>query len=190
MDLVMGSFRGARSSVQRQAEHNFDHGNAALQETSVWERFFVTVVVATMAEPLLRRMRQRWRRMRIRRTVAALSQGDTTHVRCATRFRNSGGRRRRARLTVEAAGVFLSSADGTVAKLQLGTPLATVEVVAERSMLVCDVAGRQLEILLPAEEDRLFEAVAARIVSRSSEHLAADAVPGSLLESAPPRHKS
>ncbi|MGX1540948.1 hypothetical protein [Streptomyces adustus] len=156
----------------------------------MWEKLFVTVIFAMMAESILRRIQKRWRRMRIRRTVAALSHGGTARIRCAARFRNSGGRRRRARLTAEAAGVFLSTADGTVAKLRLGTPLASVEAVAERSMLVCDVAGRQLEVLFPAEEDRLFEAVVARIFGTSNDHLAADANPRSLLDSAPAHHKS
>ncbi|MFE2581423.1 hypothetical protein [Streptomyces sp. NPDC059378] len=103
--------------------------------------------------------------MCIGRTVAALSHGDTARIRCAARFRNSGGGRHRARLTAEAGGVFLSTADGTVARLPLGAPPTTgIEIVAEHSMLVCDTAGRQLEILLPAGEDHLFQAVVARIM--------------------------
>ncbi|MFD7876654.1 hypothetical protein ACFV5G_21535 [Streptomyces sp. NPDC059766] len=117
-----------------------------------------------MAEPLIRRIRKWWRRMCIGRTVAALSHGGTARIRCAARFRNSGGGRRRARLTAEAGGVFLSTADGTVARLRLGGSLTIAEIVAEHSMLVCETAGRQLEILLPAEEDHLFQAVVARIL--------------------------
>ncbi|GAA3500877.1 hypothetical protein GCM10019016_079840 [Streptomyces prasinosporus] len=65
---------------------------------------------------------------------------------------------------VQAEGVFLSTTDGTVSNLQLGTPGATVEVVNELSMVLCNVAGRQLEVLLPATEDRLFKAVADTLV--------------------------
>ncbi|MER5599023.1 hypothetical protein [Streptomyces sp. NPDC002265] len=130
----------------------------------MWDQLFGAVVVAIMAEPLIRRIRKWWRRLRIGRTVAALSRGDTARIRCAARFRNSGGGRHRARLTAEAGGVFLSTTDGTVVRLRLGAPLTGVEIVAEHAMLVCDTAGRQLEILLPAEEDHLFQAVVARIL--------------------------
>ncbi|MFF3883633.1 hypothetical protein [Streptomyces sp. NPDC001914] len=141
----------------------------------MWEKFLVTMILAIMAESLLRRIRRRWRKVRVRQTVAALSRGDTAHIRCAARFRNSGGGRHRARLTVQADDVSLSTSDGTVAKLLFRSPLTGVEVVAERSMLVCDADGRQLEILLPAGEDRLFHAVVARLLGCGNEHPAADA---------------
>ncbi|MET8138390.1 MULTISPECIES: hypothetical protein [unclassified Streptomyces] len=147
----------------------------------MWETLSDTVVLAIVAEPLLRRIRKRWRRRRVSRTVAALNRGENAHIRCAARFRNSGGGRHRARLTVKAEGVFLSTFDDTVSKLRLGTPRTSVEVVAELSMMVCNVAGRQLEILLPAEEDRLFKAVVARLPDRSDEPPAtADVVPRSV----------
>ncbi|MFD6550796.1 hypothetical protein [Streptomyces sp. NPDC058398] len=137
------------------------------------------MILAIMAESLFRRIRRRWRKMCVRQTVAALSRGDTARIRCAARFRNSGGGRHRAHLTVEAESVSLSTTDGTVAKLQFATPLTSVEVIAERSMLVCDTDGRQLEILLPTGEDRLFNAVIARLLGCSN-----------VLDSAPAHHKS
>ncbi|MFE1285760.1 hypothetical protein [Streptomyces sp. NPDC058751] len=145
----------------------------------MWENFAVTMILALVTEPILSRVQKRWRRMRIVRTVAALERGDTARIRCAARFRNSGGGRHRARLTVKAEGVFPSTADGTVTELRLGAPSPTVEaeVVAERSMLVYDVAGRRLEILLPAEEDRLFTAVLARALGRSDENATTSATP-------------
>jgi hypothetical protein len=149
----------------------------------VWENLFATVVLAVVSEPLLRRMRKGWRRRRIARTVTELTRGKTVHIRCAARFRNSGGGRHRARLTVKAEGVFLSTVDSTVSKLRLGTPR---EVVAELSMLVCSAAGRQLEIWLPVEEDRLFKAVVARLLDCSDEHpVTTGIVPGSVSGSAP-----
>ncbi|MFE4703293.1 hypothetical protein ACFRIC_40120 [Streptomyces sp. NPDC056738] len=156
----------------------------------MWEKLFVTMILAIMAESLLRRIRRRWHRMRVRQTVAALSRGDTARIRCAARCRNSGGGRHRARLTVEAEGASLSTSDGTVEQLQFRTPLTSVEVVPERSMLVYNTGGRQFEILLPAGEDRLFDAVVARLLGRGSEHLTAGTVSSSLLGSAPAHHKS
>ena len=143
------------------------------------EKLFVAVVLAGVVQPLLHRIRKRWHGRRVSRTVEALNRGGTARVDCAARFRNSGGGRHRARLTAEAGGVFLSTADGTVARLRLGAPLTDVEIVAEHSMLVCDAAGRRLEILLPAEEDHLFQAVVARIRGARNEPSAADPVPGS-----------
>ncbi|MGW3911467.1 hypothetical protein ACWEBX_08040 [Streptomyces sp. NPDC005070] len=156
----------------------------------MWETLYDTVVLAVVAELLLRPIRKRWHRRRISQTVAALNRGKTTRIRCAARFRNSGGGRHRARLTVKADGVFLSTVDSTVARLRLGTPHTSVEVVAERSMMVCSVAGRQLEILLPAEEDRLFKAVVARLLDHGDEqHPAAGIVPSSDSGSTP-SHKA
>ncbi|MFD9007324.1 hypothetical protein ACFV0T_41460 [Streptomyces sp. NPDC059582] len=160
----------------------------------MWENFFSSVVLATVAEPLLRRIQKRWRSWRISRTVAALDCGGTVRIRCAARFRNSGGGRHRARLTVTAEGVFLSTVDGAVTHLRLGTARGGVTVVAERSMLVCNAAGRQLEILLPAGEERLFKALVVRALDGGDEHSAAAAaaaaaaagvVPGAVSGSAP-----
>ncbi|MFF3418481.1 hypothetical protein ACFYW9_27855 [Streptomyces sp. NPDC002698] len=154
----------------------------------MWENLSVTVALAIVTGPLLGWIQKGWRRRHIARTVASLNRGKNTHIRCAARFRNSGGARHRARLTVKAEGVFLSTVDSTVSKLPLGTPR---EVVAELSMLVCNVAGRQLEIWLPAEEDRLFKAVVARLLDRSDEHpVTAGIVPGSVSGSAPAHHSS
>ncbi|MCT9007029.1 hypothetical protein ACWGKW_27255 [Streptomyces sp. NPDC054766] len=130
----------------------------------MWETLYGTVVLAIVTEPLLRPIQKRLRRSRISRRVAAVNRGETTRIRCAARFRNSGGARHRARLTVKTEGVFLSTLDGKVAELRLGTPRTSVEAAAELSMMVCNVAGRQLEIWLPAEEDRLFKAVVARLL--------------------------
>ncbi|MFB7245643.1 hypothetical protein CW362_09725 [Streptomyces populi] len=150
------------------------------------EKLFVAVVLAGVVQPLLHRIRKRWHGRRVSRTVEALNRGGTARVDCAARFRNSGGGRHRARLTVKAEGVFLSTKDGTVAELRIGTPHSDVEVVAELSMLVCDVAGRQLEILLPAEEDHLFKALEARLLDRGDGlPTAAGAAPGPLSGSSP-----
>lgn len=158
---------------------------------SVWEELAVTMALAALAEPLLRRMKKRWRRMRVSRTVAMLTRGDSARIRCAARFRNTGGARHRARLTVKAEGVFLTIADGTNATPRPGMLLTGVEVVAERSMLVCTVAGRQLEILLPADEDRLLRAVTARLSDCSDKHYAtAGAISRSASDTASVRHKS
>lgn len=152
----------------------------------MWENLHATVVLAIAAGPVLRWIQKGWRRRRIARTVAALNRGKTTHIRCAARFRNAGGARHRARMTVKAEGVFLSTIDSTVSNLPLGTP---GEVIAELSMLVCTVAGRQLEIWLPAEEDGLFKAVVARLLDRSDElPVTAGIVPGSVSGSA--HHRS
>ncbi|MEU0785348.1 hypothetical protein ABZ341_27680 [Streptomyces sp. NPDC006173] len=156
----------------------------------MWETLYDTVVLAIVGELLLRPIREQWHRRGISQTVAALNRGKATRIRCAARFRNSGGGRHRARLTVTADGVFLSTVDSTVAELRLGTPHTSVEVVAEHSMMVCSVAGRQLEIWLPAEEDRLFKAVVARLLDHGDEHSAtAGIVPRSDSGSAPP-HKA
>ncbi|MFD9033514.1 hypothetical protein ACFVZW_20525 [Streptomyces sp. NPDC059567] len=129
----------------------------------MWETVSVLVLLVIVTQPLLHRMQKRWHSVRTAQRVAALNRGETVRVRCAARFRNSGGDRRRAYLTATSEGVFVSTADGTVSKLQLGTPDTQVTIVAELSMLVCDVAGRQLEVLLAAGEDRLLQAVAARL---------------------------
>ncbi|MFB7374763.1 hypothetical protein ACFC0D_33540 [Streptomyces sp. NPDC056222] len=126
-----------------------------------------------VAQPLLHRIQKRWRSVRMSRRVAALNRGETVRIRCAARFRNSGGGRRRAHLTVKPEGVFVSTADGAVSKLQLGTPDTRVTVVAELSMLVCNVDGRLLEVLLAAEEDRLLKAVTARLPECDSRNPAA-----------------
>jgi hypothetical protein len=126
----------------------------------VWETLVAIAGIAVVADPLLRRIRELWRKRRISRTVAALNRGETVHIRCDARFRNSGGERHRARLTVQAEGVLLSTFDGTVSNLQLRAPGMSVEIVAELSMMLCNVAGRPLEVLLPSREDRLLKAVA------------------------------
>ncbi|MET7621916.1 hypothetical protein [Streptomyces sp. NPDC005408] len=129
----------------------------------------VIVGFAIVADPLLRRIRKLWRKRRISRTVAGLKRGEAVRIRCDVRFRNSGGKRHRARLAVKAEGVFLSTIDGTVSNLQLRTPGTTVEIVAELSMMVCNVAGRQLEVLLPTGEDRLLKAVAGSLIDCTDE---------------------
>ncbi|MGW1118315.1 hypothetical protein ACWD5B_14575 [Streptomyces tanashiensis] len=129
----------------------------------MWESLSAIVLVAIVAEPLLRRTRNRWRRRRVSQTVGALSRGRTVRIKCAARFRHSGGGRQRAHLTVRAEEAFLSTLDGTVSKVQLGAPGTTLEIIAEQSMIVCDVAGRQLEVLLPAGEEQLLQAVATRL---------------------------
>lgn len=129
----------------------------------MWESLSAIVLVAIVAEPLLRRTRNRWRRRRISKTVGALSSGQTVRIRCAARFRSSGGGRHRAYLTVRAEEAFVSTVDGTVSNVRLGAPGTTLDFTAEQSMIVCDVAGRQLEILLPAGEERLLQAVATRL---------------------------
>lgn len=130
----------------------------------MWETLTLIVASAIVADPLLRRIRKLWRAHRVSRTVAGLNRGETVRIRCDARFRNDGGERRRARLVVQAEGVFLSTIDGTVSNLRLGAPDTTVEIVAQRSMMVCNVAGRQLEVLLPTVEDRLFKAVAGTLM--------------------------
>ncbi|MFF2363761.1 hypothetical protein ACFVU0_13725 [Streptomyces sp. NPDC058122] len=156
----------------------------------MWDKISVAVTLAIVAEWLLRPMLTRWRKMRVSQTVAALNRGDAIRIRCAARFRNSGGGRHRAHLTVKAEGFFLSTSDGTVAKHQLGTPRTrdTVEVVAELSMLVCNVAGRQLEILLPSGEDLLLKAVLARLLRDSDENPATIAVTPEALPGPEPAH--
>src|SRR5262249_38906590 len=139
-------------------------GNAEPQETPVWETLFVIVGFTVVADPLRRRIRELWHQRRISQTIAALNRGETVRIRCDARFRNSGGGRHRARLTVQAEGVFLSTFDGTVSNLQLGTPGMTIEIVAELSMMLCNVAGQQLEVLLPTGEDRLLKAVAGTLM--------------------------
>ncbi|MEU6882886.1 hypothetical protein [Streptomyces sp. NPDC046712] len=136
----------------------------------MWDTLFLVMIFVIVANTILHRIQKRWRRRRSSQTVAALNRGGTVHIRCAARFRNSGGGRNRAGLTVRAQGVFLSTVDGVVSELQLGTPDTDVEIVAELSMVVCDVAGRQLEVLLPAGESRLFGAVAVRLLDRSNAH--------------------
>lgn len=108
----------------------------------------------------------RWRRRRHAQMISALRGGETVDIRCAARFRNSGGARHRATLTLRAEGVFLSTADGTLQELQLGTAATDVELVSERAMLLCDVDGRQLEVLLRDEEGHLFRAVALSLRDR------------------------
>ncbi|MFF3872074.1 hypothetical protein [Streptomyces sp. NPDC001978] len=130
----------------------------------MWETLFVILGFAVVVDPLLRRIRKVRRERRISQTIAALDRGGTIRIRCDARFRNTGGKRHRARLVVRAEGVFLSTVDGTVSNLQLGTPGVTVEVVNELSMVLCNVAGRQLEVLLPPGEDRLLKAVAETLV--------------------------
>ena len=132
----------------------------------MWETVSVSVLLVIVTQPLLHRIQKRWHSVRMAQRVAALNRGETVRIRCAARFRNSGGGRRRAHLTATHEGVFVSTADGTVSKLQLGTPDTQVTVVAELSMLVCDVAGRQLEVLLAAGEGRLLKAMAARLPVR------------------------
>ncbi|MFB7611669.1 hypothetical protein [Streptomyces gardneri] len=105
-------------------------------------------------------------------TVDALSRGATVRIRCATRFRNSGGGRQRAYLTVRAKDAFVSTADGTVPNVRLGAPGTNLEIIAELSMIVCDVAGRQLEVLLPAGEELLLQAVTANLSAGDTEHSA------------------
>ncbi|MFJ7967070.1 hypothetical protein [Streptomyces sp. NPDC096324] len=159
----------------------------------MWDKISVAVTLAIVAEWLLRPMLTRWRKMRVSQTVAALNRGDAVRIRCAARFRNSGGGRHRAHLTVKAEGVFLSTSDRTIAKHQLGTPDTrdTVEVVAELSMLVCNVAGRQLEILLPSGEDLLLKAVLARLLKNRDENPATNpAAPDALTNPAPTHHKT
>ncbi|GGY17329.1 hypothetical protein GCM10010299_23160 [Streptomyces tanashiensis] len=129
----------------------------------MWESLSAVVLVAIVAEPLLRRTRNRWRRRRVSQTVGALSRGQSVRIRCAARFRHSGGGRQRAHLTVRAEGAFISTVGGTLSKVRLGAPGTTLEIIAEQSMIVCDVAGRQLEVLLPTGEERLIQAVAARL---------------------------
>ncbi|MFF5485745.1 hypothetical protein ACFY7Y_05940 [Streptomyces virginiae] len=119
--------------------------------------------MAIVAEPLIRRTRNRWRRRRVSQIVGALSRGESVRIRCAARFRNSGGGRRRAHLTVTSEDAFISTADGAVSKVRLRAPGTNVEIITESSMIVCDVTGRQLEILLPAGEETLLQAVAARL---------------------------
>lgn len=133
-------------------------------EMPVWETLFAILGFAVVVDPLLRRMRKVWREHRISQTIAALDRGGTIRIPCDARFRNAGGKRHRARLVVQAGGVFLSTIDGTVSNLQLGPAGATVEVVNELSMMLCNVAGRQLEVLLPPGEDRLLKAVAETLV--------------------------
>lgn len=132
--------------------------------------------LATLADWVLSRTLKRWRRRRTSQKVAALSRGETVRIRCAARFRNSGGARHRANLTVGADGVFLSTVDDTVSTVQLGTPPTSVTIAAELSMIVCDVAGRQLEVLLPAGEDRLFKAVAVSLLYRRDARSTAETV--------------
>ncbi|MFD3943343.1 hypothetical protein [Streptomyces sp. NPDC058579] len=135
----------------------------------MWDSFLLIMICAIVADSLLHRIRRLWRRMRRSQTVAALNRGETVHIRCAARFRNTGGRRHRATLTVKAEGAFLTTLDGTVSDLQLGVPATSVEIVAERSMMVCEVAGRQLEVLLPDEENEenhLLKAVEISLLYR------------------------
>ncbi|MFJ2058026.1 hypothetical protein ACIOMM_19025 [Streptomyces sp. NPDC087908] len=136
----------------------------------MWETVSTLVLLALVAQPLLHQIQGRWHSVRASRRVAALNRGEPIHIRCAARFRNAGGGRRRARLAVKPEGVFVSTADGTVSKLQLGTPDTRVTVVAELSMMVCNVAGRELEVLLTAGDDRLLIAVAARLPNCGYEH--------------------
>ncbi|WP_329124842.1 hypothetical protein [Streptomyces sp. NBC_01353] len=136
----------------------------------MWDTLLLIMVFAIVANPVLDWIQKRWRRRRSSQTIAALNRGESVHIRCATRFRNSGGGRHRASLAVRAEGVFLSTVDGTVSELQLGTPGNGVEIVAEFSMMVCDVAGRQLEVLLPAGESHLFKAVAVSLLDHSNTH--------------------
>ncbi|WP_162624778.1 hypothetical protein [Streptomyces cadmiisoli] len=125
----------------------------------MWDTLVVIVGFAVVVDPLLRRIRRLSQERRISRTVAALGTGGTVRIRCDARFRNAGGKRHRARLVVQAEGAFLSTVDGKVPNLELSTPAATVEVVNDLSMVLCNVDGRQLEVLLPAGEDRLLKAV-------------------------------
>ncbi|MGW1966641.1 hypothetical protein ACWCPD_41035 [Streptomyces sp. NPDC001935] len=156
----------------------------------MWEKFSVVVALAFVAEWLLRPIQTRWRKMRISQTVAALNRGDAARVRCAARFHNSGGSRHRARLAFNAAGVLLSATDGAIAQLELGNSLTpdNVEAVVERSMLVCNVDGRQLEILLPSGEDRLLEAVLARLLKDSNAAPTTTAVTPQTLSAPTPAH--
>jgi hypothetical protein len=135
----------------------------------MWESLSVIALVAIVAEPILRRIRNRWRRKRMSQAVAALNRGDTVRIRCAARFRNSGGGRRRACLTVGTEGAVISTADGTISKVQLGAPGTNIEIIAELSMITCDVSGRQLEVLLPAGEELLLKAVAASLPDSATE---------------------
>ncbi|MCX4648594.1 MULTISPECIES: hypothetical protein [unclassified Streptomyces] len=129
----------------------------------MWETFIVIVGFGAVADLIRRRIRELWHKRRVPQTVAALRRGETVRIRCDARFRNAGGQRHRARLVVHAEGAFLSTVDGTVSNVQLAPPGANVEVVTERSMLLCNVAGRQLEVLLPTGDDRLLKAVASAL---------------------------
>ncbi|WP_330459325.1 hypothetical protein OIB37_22095 [Streptomyces sp. NBC_00820] len=120
-------------------------------------------LLVAVIDVVLSRGWKRWRRLRMSRKVEALNRGETVRVRCAARFRRSGGRRLGAYLMVTPKGVFVSTTDGTVSNLCLGTPGSGVEIVAEQSVIVYDVDGRQLEVLLPAGEEALLTAVAARL---------------------------
>ncbi|MEU4272574.1 hypothetical protein [Streptomyces sp. NPDC026092] len=130
----------------------------------MWDTILLIMFYVILAHWVFYQIARLWRRMRRSRTIAALSRGEAVRIRCDARFRNTGGRRHRATLTVGAEGTFLTTADGTVSDLRLGVPATSVEIVVERSMMVCDVAGRQLEVLQPDEEDpeyRLIKAVAS-----------------------------
>ncbi|MFB7592792.1 hypothetical protein [Streptomyces sp. NPDC056169] len=58
---------------------------------------------------------------------------------------------------------FVSTVDGTMSKLQLGAPGTNLEIIAELTTIVCDVAGRRLEVLLRAGEQQLLQSVPARL---------------------------
>ncbi|MFD5570494.1 hypothetical protein [Streptomyces cadmiisoli] len=131
----------------------------------MWDAIFVGLFVSIAAE-LLRRVRDQWRIRRTSRTVEALGRGETVRIRCAARFRSSGGARRRAYLTVGAEGAFISTSDGSVSKAQLDAPGVNPQSTPTLSMIVCTVAGRKLEVLLPSGQRALFEAVAARLSAR------------------------
>lgn len=130
-----------------------------------------------VTEALGRRGWEHWRRRRISRTIAALSRGEAVRIRCEARFRGSGGRRLGAHLMVTSEGVFVSTADGTVSNLCLGTADSRVEIITEQLMMVCDVAGRQLEVLLPAGEESLLSAVVARLPDSDNEQHRAGGIP-------------